>query len=88
MRTETRTIYDDLKTICEAIEKGYEAELTMFDDDMVGHVQDLADSTKEILHLIEENEKLRRALGDIFEHYHKVDRVRQWAEEALLGNYT
>lgn len=55
MRTETRTIYDDLKTICESIEKGYEAELTMFDDDMVGHVQDLADSTKEILHLIEEN---------------------------------
>ena len=88
MRTETRTIYDDLKTICEAIEKGYEAELPMFDGDMVGHVLDLADSTKEILHLIEENEKLRRALADIFEHYHKVDRVRQWAEEALLGNYT
>lgn len=40
------------------------------------------------LRLQRENEKLRRALGDIFEHYHKIDRVRQWAEEALLGNYT
>lgn len=50
---------DDLKTICESIEKGYEAELTMFDDDMVGHVQDLADSTKEILSMIAVQKYLR-----------------------------
>ena len=37
------------------------------------------------LSMIEENEKLRRALGDIFTYYYKSDLVRQWAAEALQG---
>lgn len=56
---------DDLKTICEAIEKGYAAELTMFDDAMVGHVQDLADSTKEILSMVAVQKYLRDTNQDL-----------------------
>lgn len=49
---------NSLKETCKAIIDGYAAEKTMFDDDMVGHVQDLADATDEILLLLERLDKL------------------------------
>ncbi len=32
-------------------------------------------------------ERMRRALGDIAEYAHKTEMVRQWAAEALAGQY-
>lgn len=37
-----------LYRLCEKIEKGFAAGHTMFDDEMVGNVQDLVDRTEEI----------------------------------------
>ena len=74
---------DDLKTICEAIEKGYEAELTMLDDRMIGHVQDLADSTKEILSMIAVQKYLRDANQDLRRDNAKLVKLYEQCHAAL-----
>lgn len=42
-----------LKELCEAIEAGYAAGKTMFDDSMVGLAQDLCDRTGKIVRALE-----------------------------------
>lgn len=73
----------NLKTVCEAIEKGYADELTMLDDSMIGHVQDLADSTKEILSMIAVQKYLRDTNLDLRRDNAKLVKLYEQCHAAL-----
>lgn len=77
-----------LEICCRALISEEEEGRCMLDDEVIGYTQEICSGADLILYLIQEHFNMKRALGDIATYAHKTDRVRQWAEEALLGNYT
>lgn len=54
-----------LTMTCSAIVNGYADGLTMYDNPMIGHAEDLSNKCNEILDLIEENAVLERRVSSL-----------------------
>jgi hypothetical protein len=73
-----------LDQICARIEAGYARDLTMFDDEMIGLVQDLCDRTGEIRELI-----ALRPMAQMGKHFlaEKVAQAPYWPFPYVADEY-